>query len=45
MGYYVRLLTPSDALPSFRQLQDSLASFESVSLAVEGGYHVALQWG
>jgi hypothetical protein len=37
MGYYVRLLTPSDALPTFRQLQDSLKSFKSVSLALEDG--------
>src|SRR5687767_69432 len=37
MGYYVRLLTPSDALPTFRQLRDSLKSFKAVSLAVEEG--------
>ena len=37
MGYYIRLLSPSDALPPYRQLRDSLSPFDSVALAVEDG--------
>ena len=37
MGYYIRLLSPSDALPSFEHLQASLRSFGPVSLVVEEG--------
>jgi hypothetical protein len=37
MGYYIRLLSPSDATPAYQQLKESLSSFESVSLMVEDG--------
>jgi hypothetical protein len=38
MGYYIRLLSPSNALPPpFERLERSLASFDSVSLVFENG--------
>jgi len=37
MGYYIRLFSPSDALPPFKQLRAAVASFGSISLTVEKG--------
>ena len=37
MGYYIRLLSPYDALPAYLQLIERLSSFDSVTLTVEDG--------
>ena len=37
MGYYIRLLSLSDQLPSFESLRSSVAQFRSLSLTIEEG--------
>src|SRR5881398_3550554 len=37
MGYYLRLLAPSDDLPDFNQLAMSVIGMPGVSLAIEAG--------
>ncbi len=36
MGYYIRVLSPCDQLPSFESLRNSVNKFKSVSLTVAG---------